>query len=153
MRLSPHHQTNGIVDITNTAKLIREAEQLTGTLSLKISAKRVVSACPVETCMGVLLFSLVERELSRTLYTRLTTSGHSSTYILSSDSTAREARMTCLQADSIVQFDHEQFAIVKWFLVISSFCTRHMLCAAKDEISVDTMRRMFCCNFLRKSRL
>jgi hypothetical protein len=28
-----------------------------------------------------------------------------------------------------------------------------MLCAAKDETSVDTMRRMFCCNFLRKSRL
>jgi hypothetical protein len=28
-----------------------------------------------------------------------------------------------------------------------------LLCAAKDETSVDTMRRMFCCNFLRKSRL
>jgi hypothetical protein len=28
-----------------------------------------------------------------------------------------------------------------------------MLCAAKDETSVDTMRRMFCCKFLRKSRL
>jgi hypothetical protein len=28
-----------------------------------------------------------------------------------------------------------------------------VLCAAKDETSVDTMRRMFCCNFLRKSRL
>jgi hypothetical protein len=25
-----------------------------------------------------------------------------------------------------------------------------MLCAATDETSVDTMRRMFCCNFLRK---
>jgi hypothetical protein len=29
----------------------------------------------------------------------------------------------------------------------------HVLCAAKDETSVDTMRRMFCCNFLPKSRL
>jgi hypothetical protein len=28
-----------------------------------------------------------------------------------------------------------------------------MLCAAEDETSVNTMRRMFCCNFLRKSRL
>jgi hypothetical protein len=28
-----------------------------------------------------------------------------------------------------------------------------VLCAAKDEISVDIMGRMFCCNFLRKSRL
>jgi hypothetical protein len=28
-----------------------------------------------------------------------------------------------------------------------------VLCAAKDETSVNTMRRMFCCNFLRKSRL
>jgi hypothetical protein len=28
-----------------------------------------------------------------------------------------------------------------------------VLCAAKDETSVDIMRRMFCCNFLRKSRL
>jgi hypothetical protein len=26
-----------------------------------------------------------------------------------------------------------------------------VLCAAKDETSVDTMRRIFCCNFLRKS--
>jgi hypothetical protein len=28
-----------------------------------------------------------------------------------------------------------------------------VLCAAKDETSVDIMDRMFCCNFLRKSRL
>jgi hypothetical protein len=28
-----------------------------------------------------------------------------------------------------------------------------VLCAAKDETSVDIMRRMFCCNVLRKSRL
>jgi hypothetical protein len=28
-----------------------------------------------------------------------------------------------------------------------------LLCAAKDETSVDIMGRMFCCNFLRKSRL
>jgi hypothetical protein len=28
-----------------------------------------------------------------------------------------------------------------------------VLCAAKDETSVDTMRRMFCCNFLWKSQL
>jgi hypothetical protein len=28
-----------------------------------------------------------------------------------------------------------------------------VLCAAKDETSVDIMRRMFCYNFLRKSRL
>jgi hypothetical protein len=27
-----------------------------------------------------------------------------------------------------------------------------LLCAAKDETSVDIMGRMFCCNFLRKSR-
>jgi hypothetical protein len=27
-----------------------------------------------------------------------------------------------------------------------------VLCAAKDETSVEIMRRMFCCNFLRKSR-
>jgi hypothetical protein len=30
---------------------------------------------------------------------------------------------------------------------------RRLLCAAKDETSVDIMDRMFCCNFLRKSRL
>jgi hypothetical protein len=30
---------------------------------------------------------------------------------------------------------------------------KEMLCAAKDETSVDIMGRMFCCNFLRKSRL
>jgi hypothetical protein len=29
----------------------------------------------------------------------------------------------------------------------------HVLCAAKDETSVDIMGRMFCCNFLRKRRL
>jgi hypothetical protein len=29
----------------------------------------------------------------------------------------------------------------------------HVLCAAKDETSVDIMRRIFCCNFLLKSRL
>jgi hypothetical protein len=30
----------------------------------------------------------------------------------------------------------------------------HVLCAAaKDETSVEFMGRMFCCNFLRKSRL
>jgi hypothetical protein len=28
-----------------------------------------------------------------------------------------------------------------------------VLCAAKDETSVEFMGRMFCCNFLRKSRL
>jgi hypothetical protein len=28
-----------------------------------------------------------------------------------------------------------------------------LLCAAKDETSVDIVGRMFCCNFLRKSRL
>jgi hypothetical protein len=28
-----------------------------------------------------------------------------------------------------------------------------VLCAAKDETSVEIMRRMFCCNFWRKSRL
>jgi hypothetical protein len=28
-----------------------------------------------------------------------------------------------------------------------------VICAAKDETSVDIMGRMFCCNFLRKSRL
>jgi hypothetical protein len=28
-----------------------------------------------------------------------------------------------------------------------------VLCVAKDETSVDIMCRMFCCNFLRKSRL
>jgi hypothetical protein len=28
-----------------------------------------------------------------------------------------------------------------------------VLCAAKDESSVEKMGRMFCCNFLRKSRL
>jgi hypothetical protein len=30
---------------------------------------------------------------------------------------------------------------------------RTMLCAAKDETSVEIMGRIFCCNFLRKSRL
>jgi hypothetical protein len=30
---------------------------------------------------------------------------------------------------------------------------RNVLCAAKDETSVDIMGRMFCCYFLRKSRL
>jgi hypothetical protein len=29
--------------------------------------------------------------------------------------------------------------------------TQHVLCAAKDETSVEFMGRMFCCNFLRKS--
>jgi hypothetical protein len=28
-----------------------------------------------------------------------------------------------------------------------------VLCAAKDETSVEIMGRVFCCNFLRKSRL
>jgi hypothetical protein len=28
-----------------------------------------------------------------------------------------------------------------------------VLCAAKDETYVDIMGRMFCCNFMRKSRL
>jgi hypothetical protein len=69
--------------------------------------------CPVKTCMGVLLFSLVNIELFRTLYTRLVTSGHSSASIVGSDSTARKARITCLHADSIIQFDHVQFVIVK----------------------------------------
>jgi hypothetical protein len=31
--------------------------------------------------------------------------------------------------------------------------TDDKFCAAKDETSVDIMRRMCCCNFLRKSRL
>jgi hypothetical protein len=35
----------------------------------------------------------------------LQTSGHSSAYNFSSNSTARKARMTCLHADSIVPFD------------------------------------------------
>jgi hypothetical protein len=30
---------------------------------------------------------------------------------------------------------------------------RPLLCVAKDEISVDIMRRMLCCDFMRKSRL
>jgi hypothetical protein len=42
----------------------------------------------------------------------LTTSGHSSAYIFSSDSTVRKARMTCLHADSIVPLDHEQERLV-----------------------------------------
>jgi hypothetical protein len=50
---------------------------LTGTLSFNISASRVVSACPVKTCMDVLFFSLVDNELFKKLYTLLTTSGHS----------------------------------------------------------------------------
>jgi hypothetical protein len=33
------------------------------------------------------------------------------------------------------------------------FNTNMVLCAAKDGTFVDIMRRMFCCNFLRKSRL
>jgi Protein of unknown function (DUF 659) len=39
----------------------------------------------------------------------------------------------------------------RFFQGCSSHCL--LLCAAKDETSVDTMRRMFCCNFLQKSRL
>jgi hypothetical protein len=54
----------------------------------------------------------------------LSTSGNSSAYIFSSDSTARKARMTCLHADSIVPLDHGQFAVVKICLAMSSFCTR-----------------------------
>jgi Plant transposon protein len=73
----------------------------------------VVSACPVNTSIGVLLFSLVDKESFRALCTMLTTPGHSSAYIFSSDSTARKARMTYLHADSIVPFDHGQFAVVK----------------------------------------
>jgi hypothetical protein len=69
--------------------------------------------CPVRTCIGVLLFSLVDKELFRTLCTMLITSGHSSAYIFSSDGTARKARMTCLHADSIVPFDHGKFVEVK----------------------------------------
>jgi hypothetical protein len=38
----------------------------------------------------------------------LITSGQSSAYIFSSDSTARKARVNCLHADSIVTFDHGQ---------------------------------------------
>jgi hypothetical protein len=82
-------------------------------LSFNISASGVVSACLVKTCIGVLLFSLVDKELFRMLCTMLTTSGHSSAYIFSSDSTARKARLTCLHADSIVPFDHGKFAVVK----------------------------------------
>jgi hypothetical protein len=93
--------------------LIKSRGALTGTLSFDISASGVVSACPVKTCIDVLLFSLVNNELFRTLCTMLTTSGHSSAYIFSSDSTARKARMTCLHADSIVPVDHGQFAVVK----------------------------------------
>jgi hypothetical protein len=80
--------------------------------------------CPVKICICVLLFSLVGRELFSTLCTKLTTSGHSSEYILSLDSTARKAHMTCLHADSIVPFDHEQFAVVKLCLAFSSLYTR-----------------------------
>jgi hAT family C-terminal dimerisation region len=32
-------------------------------------------------------------------------------------------------------------------------CVGPLLCAAKDETSVDIMGRKLCCNFLRKSRL
>jgi hypothetical protein len=86
---------------------------LTGMLSFNISASGVVSACPVKTCIGVLFFSLVYNEMFRTLCTILTTSGHSSAYIFSSGSTARKSRITFLHADSIVPFDHGQFAVVK----------------------------------------
>jgi hypothetical protein len=107
--------------MTITTTLVRAAEHsaplsrgtLTGALSFKISASGVVSACPVKTFMDVLLFSRVDRELFRTLCTKLTTAGHSSAYIFNSDSTARKARMNCLHADLIVPFDHGQFAVVK----------------------------------------
>jgi hypothetical protein len=49
------------------------------------------------------------------------------------------------------------FDIMLWGRFFPGYQVRVMrmllLCAAKDETSVDTMRRMFCCNFLRKSRL
>jgi hypothetical protein len=71
--------------------LIKSRGALTGMLSFNISASSVVSACPVKTGMVVYLFSLVDKELFRTLCTGMTTSGHSSAYIFSSDSTARKA--------------------------------------------------------------
>jgi hypothetical protein len=93
--------------------LIKSRGALAGTLFFNIHAREIVSACPRKTCMGVLLFSLVDRKLFRTLYTRLTSSGHSYVYIISFDSTARKSRMTYFQADSIVPFDHGRFAVVK----------------------------------------
>jgi hypothetical protein len=61
--------------------------------------------CAVKTCIGVLLFSLVDKELFRTLRTMLTTSGHSSAYIFSSDSTARKSTYDLLacRLDSAVR--------------------------------------------------
>jgi hypothetical protein len=44
-----------------------EEQALTGRLSFNISASGVVYACPVKTCIGILLFSLVDKELFRTL--------------------------------------------------------------------------------------
>jgi hypothetical protein len=38
-------------------------------------------------------------------------------------------------------------------ITVGQVTIRGLLCATKDETSVDTLRRMFCCNFLRKSRL
>jgi hypothetical protein len=45
-------------------------------------------------------------------------------------------------------------AAVNWMRsAVTNYSKRVVLCAAKDETSVDIMGRMFCCNFLRKSRL
>jgi hypothetical protein len=41
--------------------LIKSRRGLTGTLSFNINARGVVSAFPVKTYMGLLLFSLVDR--------------------------------------------------------------------------------------------
>jgi Chromo (CHRromatin Organisation MOdifier) domain len=56
--------------------------------------------------------------------------------------------------DMVAKFmkSHEDIDAVR---EMRSFESSHgeVLCAAKDETSVDIMGRMFCCNFLRKSRL
>jgi hypothetical protein len=49
-----------------------------------------------------------------------------------------------------------QQEVESWTLLVASelLCRAvQLLCAAKDETSVEFIGKMFCCNFLRKSRL
>jgi hypothetical protein len=85
---------------------------------LSISETDIMPASYANTSYANILFQLMP-----TLCTMLAASGHSSAYIFSSDCTARKARMTYLNADSIVPLDHRQLSVVKLCLSFSSFCT------------------------------
>jgi hypothetical protein len=61
------HSLRHLLNLDKLLRFDKVQRRVDGHVVFSISASGVVSACPVKTCIGVLLFRLVDKEFFRTL--------------------------------------------------------------------------------------